>query len=49
MISQLWIDEADRRYMEYKSGKITASVEPDEIIIQATMHLRKRPDCWIGR
>ena len=21
---QLWIDEADRRYREYKSGKITA-------------------------
>lgn len=21
---QLWIDEADRRYIEYKSGKITA-------------------------
>lgn len=24
-------------------------VEPDEIIIQATMHLRRRPDYWIGR
>ncbi len=24
-------------------------VEPDEIIIQATMHLRRRPNYWIGR
>lgn len=24
-------------------------VEPDEIIIQATMHLHRRPDYWIGR
>lgn len=24
-------------------------VEPEEIIIQATMHLRRRPDYWIGR
>ncbi len=24
-------------------------VEPDEIIIQATMHLHRRPGYWIGR
>lgn len=24
-------------------------VEPDEIIIQATMHLHRRPHYWIGR
>lgn len=24
-------------------------VEPDEIVIQATMHLHRRPDYWIGR
>ena len=24
-------------------------VEPDEIIIQATMHLHRRPDYWMGR
>lgn len=24
-------------------------VEPEAIIIQATMHLRRRPDYWIGR
>ena len=24
-------------------------VDPDEIIVQATMHLRRRPDYWLGR
>ena len=24
-------------------------VDPDEIIIQATMHLHRRPDYWLGR
>ncbi len=24
-------------------------IDPEEIIIQATMHLRRRPDYWLGR
>ena len=38
-----------RRFVHRFPYALLYRIEPDEIIIQATMHLHRRPDYWIGR
>ena len=42
-------DNIRRRLVRRFPYALLYRVDPDEIIIQATMHLRRRPDYWTGR
>ncbi len=42
-------DDIRRRLLHHFPYALLYRVDPDEIVIQATMHLRRRPGYWINR
>ncbi len=42
-------DSVRRRLVHHFPYALLYRIEPDEILVQATMHLRRRPDYWFNR